>query len=106
MIEVPFSHEFLGGVLIEHQRVHWLFGQENDNCVSCHMATGYSPDDPIFMLLHSFVAYLRAIWAGCHGTLYPLLFVFLNTDNLRDETSYNVITPNIQIPNFSKEQIH
>lgn len=31
------------------------------------MATGYSPDDPIFMLLHSFVAYLRALWAGCHG---------------------------------------
>jgi len=67
VLEVPFFHEFLGGVLIEHQRVHWLFGQENDNCVSCHMATGYSPDDPIFMLLHSFVAYLRALWAGCHG---------------------------------------
>merc|ERR1719242_2273312 len=67
VIEVPFFHEFLGGVLIEHQKVHWLFGQEGDKCVSCHMATGYSPDDPIFMLLHSFVAYLRAIWAGCHG---------------------------------------
>jgi len=67
VIEVPFFHEFLGGVLIEHQRVHWLFGQEGDECVSCHMATGYSPDDPIFMLLHSFVAYLRALWAGCHG---------------------------------------
>jgi len=67
VIEVPFFHEFLGGVLIEHQRVHWMFGQEGDECVSCHMATGYSPDDPIFMLLHSFVAYLRAIWAGCHG---------------------------------------
>jgi len=67
VIEVPFFHEFLGGVLIEHQRVHWLFGQEGDECVSCHMATGYSPDDPIFMVLHSFVAYLRALWAGCHG---------------------------------------
>merc|ERR1719361_3323648 len=67
VIEVPFFHEFLGGVLIEHQHVHWLFGQEGEECVSCHMATGYSPDDPIFMLLHSFVAYLRAVWAGCHG---------------------------------------
>merc|ERR1719221_2450715 len=38
-----------------------------DECQSCAMATGYSPDDPIFMMLHSFVAYLRAIWAGCHG---------------------------------------
>merc|ERR1712013_958902 len=24
-------------------------------------------DDPIFMALHSFAAYLRAIWASCHG---------------------------------------
>jgi len=53
-------------VLMEHQRVHWLFAM-GDECQSCAMATGYSPDDPIFMMLHSFVAYLRAIWAGCHG---------------------------------------
>jgi len=66
IIEVPFFHEFLGGVLMEHQRVHWLFAM-GDECQSCAMATGYSPDDPIFMLLHSFVAYLRAVWAGCHG---------------------------------------
>ena len=45
--------------------VHWLFAKEE--CISCAMATGYSPDDPIFMLLHSFVAYLRALWASCHG---------------------------------------
>eukprot|EP00483_Globobulimina_turgida_P004162 UN04170 len=31
------------------------------------MATGYSPDDPIFMVLHSYVAYIRAMWATCHG---------------------------------------
>lgn len=31
------------------------------------MATGYSPDDPIFMLLHSYTAYLRAVWGACHG---------------------------------------
>jgi len=67
VIEVPFFHEFLGGVLIEHQKVHWLFGQQGDQCKSCHMATGYSPDDPLFMMLHSMVAYLRALWAGCHG---------------------------------------
>jgi len=35
--------------------------------VSCAMATGYSPDDPIFMLLHSYTAYLRAVWGACHG---------------------------------------
>jgi len=64
VVEVPFFHEFLGGVLLEHQHVHWLFG---NGCASCHMATGYSPDDPIFMPLHSMVAYLRALWAGCHG---------------------------------------
>jgi len=66
MIEVPFFHEFLGDILIEHQMVHWLFGH-GDECVSCAMATGYSPDDPIFMMLHAFTAYLRALWASCHG---------------------------------------
>jgi len=55
-----------GGIAFHHQKVHWLFGA-GDDCVSCAMATGYSPDDPIFMLLHSFTAYLRATWAACHG---------------------------------------
>ena len=54
------------GIAFHHQKVHWLFGI-GDECVSCAMATGYSPDDPIFMLLHSFTAYLRAVWASCHG---------------------------------------
>merc|ERR1719420_1745541 len=58
----PFS----GGVAFYHQKVHWLFGR-GDLCTKCAMATGYSPDDPIFMALHSFAAYLRAIWASCHG---------------------------------------
>merc|ERR1719474_447998 len=66
MLEVPFFHEFLGDILIEHQTVHWLFGSGED-CTACAMATGYSPDDPIFMMLHGFTAYLRALWAGCHG---------------------------------------
>jgi len=55
-----------GGVAFYHQKVHWLFGR-GDECQNCAMATGYSPDDPIFMVLHSFAAYLRAIWASCHG---------------------------------------
>jgi len=55
-----------GGVAYAHQKVHWLFGL-GDQCASCAMATGYSPDDPIFMLLHSYTAYLRAVWASCHG---------------------------------------
>jgi len=55
-----------GGIAFHHQKVHWLFGA-GDDCVSCAMATGYSPDDPIFMLLHSFTAMLRATWAACHG---------------------------------------
>jgi len=55
-----------GGVAYYHQKVHWLFGR-GDECQNCAMATGYSPDDPIFMVLHSFAAYLRAIWASCHG---------------------------------------
>jgi len=58
----PFS----GGVAFYHQKVHWLFGR-GDLCTKCAMATGYSPDDPIFMVLHSFAAYLRAVWASCHG---------------------------------------
>jgi len=66
MVEVPFFHEFLGDILIEHQVVHWLFGS-GDECTACAMATGYSPDDPIFMMLHAFTAYLRALWASCHG---------------------------------------
>jgi len=55
-----------GGAAYAHQKVHWLFGL-GDTCASCAMATGYSPDDPIFMLLHSYTAYLRAVWATCHG---------------------------------------
>merc|ERR550525_676718 len=55
-----------GGVAFYHQKVHWLFGR-GDECQNCAMATGYSPEDPIFMVLHSFAAYLRAIWASCHG---------------------------------------
>jgi len=55
-----------GGVAFQHQKVHWQFGK-GDECQNCAMATGYSPDDPIFMVLHSFAAYLRAIWASCHG---------------------------------------
>lgn len=55
-----------GGVAFYHQKVHWVFGR-GDECSNCAMATGYSPDDPIFMVLHSFAAYLRAIWASCHG---------------------------------------
>ena len=66
MVEVPFFHEFLGDILMEHQAVHWLFGA-GDECTACAMATGYSPDDPIFMMLHGFTAYLRALWASCHG---------------------------------------
>jgi len=57
---------FDGGILMEHQMVHWLFGN-GDECPSCHMATGYSMDDPIFLMLHSFTAYLRAVWSVCHG---------------------------------------
>merc|ERR550525_709465 len=57
---------FEGGSAFFHQKVHWLFGL-GDECVSCAMATGYSPDDPIFMLLHSYTAYLRAVWGACHG---------------------------------------
>jgi len=45
--------------------VHRLFGM-NNVCGSCD-AAGYLPNDPIFMLLHSFTAYLRAVWASCHG---------------------------------------
>ena len=56
----------LGGVLKQHQAVHWLLGT-GDECVSCAMATGYSPDDPIFLMLHAFTAYLRALWASCNG---------------------------------------
>merc|ERR1719162_1812603 len=68
MLETPQFHEFLGDILIEHQTVHWLFGNGDDgSCVSCAMATGYSPDDPVFMMLHAFTAYLRALWASCHG---------------------------------------
>eukprot|EP00485_Elphidium_margaritaceum_P002347 CAMPEP_0202687660 /NCGR_PEP_ID=MMETSP1385-20130828/3312_1 /ASSEMBLY_ACC=CAM_ASM_000861 /TAXON_ID=933848 /ORGANISM="Elphidium margaritaceum" /LENGTH=454 /DNA_ID=CAMNT_0049342493 /DNA_START=8 /DNA_END=1372 /DNA_ORIENTATION=+ len=52
-------------IAYEHQMVHWLFAKED--CIACAMATGYSPDDPIFMVLHSGVAYLRALWATCHG---------------------------------------
>jgi len=62
---VEFSG-FEGGCAFYHQKVHWLFGL-GDECVSCAMATGYSPDDPIFMLLHSYTAFLRAVWAACHG---------------------------------------
>jgi len=62
---VEFSG-FEGGAAFYHQKVHWLFGL-GDECVSCAMATGYSPDDPIFMLLHSYTAFLRAVWATCHG---------------------------------------
>jgi len=57
---------FDGGILMEHQMVHWLFGN-GDECESCHMATGYSMDDPIFLMLHGFTAYLRALWSACHG---------------------------------------
>merc|ERR1719391_1715498 len=57
---------FDGGILMEHQMVHWLFGN-GDECDSCHMATGYSMDDPIFLMLHGFTAYLRALWSACHG---------------------------------------
>jgi len=57
---------FDGGILLAHQNVHWLFGN-GDECESCHMATGYSMDDPIFLMLHGFTAYLRALWSACHG---------------------------------------
>eukprot|EP01084_Bolivina_argentea_P032231 59611_1 len=55
--------EFKGGIVYQHQQVHWLFAE----CPECAMATGYSPDDPIFMMLHAFTAYLRALWATCNG---------------------------------------
>jgi len=66
VMERPQFHAMSGGVAFHHQKVHWLFGR-GDECQNCAMATGYSPDDPIFMPLHSFAAYLRAIWASCHG---------------------------------------
>merc|ERR1712129_340543 len=47
-------------------KVHWLLGN-GDDCVNCAMATGYAADDPIFLMLHAFTAYLRALWASCHG---------------------------------------
>jgi len=56
---------FEADVANAHQLVHWLFA--TPECDSCHMSTGYSPDDPLFMILHSFVAYVRAVWASCHG---------------------------------------
>lgn len=64
---------FESGIAYHHLIVHRLFGMSNvcptDN-VHCD-AAGYLPNDPIFMLLHSFTAYLRAVWASCHG--YDLL---------------------------------
>jgi len=57
---------FVEGASFEHQAVHWLIGNR-DHCTDCAMASSYSPDDPIFLLLHSFMAYLRASWAACHG---------------------------------------
>jgi len=66
IVQRPTFEKFEGGIAFHHQKVHWLFGL-GDECASCAMATGYSPDDPIFMLLHSFTAYLRAVWASCHG---------------------------------------
>ena len=66
IIERDQFSTFEGGSAFFHQKVHWLFGL-GDECVSCAMATGYSPDDPIFMLLHSYTAYLRAVWGACHG---------------------------------------
>eukprot|EP00485_Elphidium_margaritaceum_P018676 CAMPEP_0202726906 /NCGR_PEP_ID=MMETSP1385-20130828/184850_1 /ASSEMBLY_ACC=CAM_ASM_000861 /TAXON_ID=933848 /ORGANISM="Elphidium margaritaceum" /LENGTH=682 /DNA_ID=CAMNT_0049393135 /DNA_START=86 /DNA_END=2133 /DNA_ORIENTATION=+ len=57
--------DFLTQIAYEHQQVHWLFAKEG--CDICAMATGRSPEDPIFMLLHSFVAYLRGMWASCYG---------------------------------------
>merc|ERR1719361_1506854 len=66
ILDSPEFHHLLGGVLKQHQVVHWLFGTGAE-CGNCAMATGYSPDDPIFMMLHAFVGYLRAVWAACHG---------------------------------------
>jgi len=66
VMERPNFTPMSGGVAFHHQKVHWLFGR-GDECQNCAMATGYSPDDPIFMALHAFAAYLRAIWASCHG---------------------------------------
>jgi len=66
VLERPNFTPMSGGVAFHHQKVHWLFGR-GDECQNCAMATGYSPDDPIFMALHAFAAYLRAIWASCHG---------------------------------------
>ena len=59
ILEKPEFHHLLGGVLMQHQKVHWLIGSgpssPGNDCVACAMATGYSPDDPIFMMLHAFI---------------------------------------------------
>jgi len=64
ILETPTFREMSGGVGVEHLKVHQLFGKD---CTGCAMATEFSADDPIFMILHSFTAYLRALWGACHG---------------------------------------
>jgi len=66
VIEEPDFQPFNCDVATRHERVHLMIGK-GYKCVSCAMATGYAADDPLFMVLHSFVAYLRAVWAACHG---------------------------------------
>ena len=43
----------------------------DDEYQNTQMATGYSPDNTIFVALHSFAAYQHANWASCHGYNIP-----------------------------------
>lgn len=67
ILETPTFRVMSGAVGVEHLKVHQMIGGRGTDCTNCAMATEFSAADPIFMMLHSFTAYLRAVWAVCHG---------------------------------------
>ena len=59
LLEHAGLSEMAAGVMRLHHAMHARFGG--------HMASDYAADDPVDLVLHSFTAYLRALWASCHG---------------------------------------
>ncbi len=73
-VEAPDFLDMATGVGRGHSAIHSLIGggvqYEDDALLFVAMSAfdgGYSIDDPIFMPLHTFSSYLRALWAACHG---------------------------------------